>query len=194
VNVGNNVYTPYGNEDEPIEAGDWAPDAPNLVLAPTTTTLFDLLAPFSHTVLVFELPDSSPPMDTKPPSRPASTIKDHLDGRGGYDGDGHRLVDSYPVLPENTPNVGSGRAVEDVNWVLVHTQGHAWRTYNIDTTQTWKPFPLVIVIRPNTYIGAFAHDTQGGAIRNTQLGAQRRNQQPAVQNTQTIQFQAVSML
>ncbi|KAF9507393.1 hypothetical protein BS47DRAFT_1398665 [Hydnum rufescens UP504] len=34
VNIGNKVYMPYGNEDERIQAGDRAPDAPNLVLVP----------------------------------------------------------------------------------------------------------------------------------------------------------------
>jgi hypothetical protein len=53
VNGRNKVYTPYGNGDEPIQAGDRAPDAPNLILipiaedsAPTTMTALDLLTPF----------------------------------------------------------------------------------------------------------------------------------------------------
>jgi hypothetical protein len=110
VNGGNNVYTPYGNEDEPIQAGDRAPDAPNLVLVPvaegavpTTTTLSDLLTPFAHTARVFELPES-PPAE---PSSPTST-QDILRALGKYNKDGHRLVDSYLVLPGNTPDAGSG--------------------------------------------------------------------------------------
>ncbi|KAF9503732.1 hypothetical protein BS47DRAFT_1490361 [Hydnum rufescens UP504] len=57
VNVGNKVYTPYGN-DKPIQAGNRTPDVPNLVLVPVaaeatmTTTLFDLLTPSVHTTFM----------------------------------------------------------------------------------------------------------------------------------------------
>jgi len=162
VKVGNKVYTPYGKDDEPIQAGDRAPDAPNLALVaaePTiTTTLFDLLTPFTHTVLAFELPQS--PAGTEPPS-PASTTKDILAALGKYNKDGHRLVDSYLILPENTPDAGSERVVEGVNQVLVDTHGHARRAYDVDATQALKALPSVIIIRPDTYIGAFIHDAEG---------------------------------
>ncbi|KAF9513735.1 hypothetical protein BS47DRAFT_1457316 [Hydnum rufescens UP504] len=63
VNVGNRVYTPYGN-DKPIQGGNRTPDVPNLVLVPVAaeatmaTTLFDLLTPSVHTTFVFELPEN----------------------------------------------------------------------------------------------------------------------------------------
>jgi len=163
-NVGNKVPRPYGKDDEPIQAGDRAPDAPNLV--PITaeggtkaTTLFDLLTPFTHTALVFEL-RQSPPTDTEPPS-PASTSKDILDVLGKYNKDGHRLIDTYLVLPEHTPDAGLGSVVGGVNQVLVDTQGHARRAYDVDASQDRKALPSVVIIRPDTYIGAFVHDVQG---------------------------------
>ncbi|KAF9513745.1 hypothetical protein BS47DRAFT_1485535 [Hydnum rufescens UP504] len=148
VNGGNKVYTPYGNEDEPIQAGDRAPDAPNLVLvpvtegaAPTTTTLFDLLTPFAHTTLPYFNPG-------------------YIACARKYNKDGHRLVDSYLVLPENTADVGSGRVVGGMNRVVVDTQGHAQRAY-VAATQARNALPSVIIICPDTYIGAFVHDAQG---------------------------------
>ncbi|KAF9507423.1 hypothetical protein BS47DRAFT_1398613 [Hydnum rufescens UP504] len=61
VNMGNKVYTPYGN-DEPIQAGDHAPDAPNLVFVPIAAELIVIMTlpmtPFAHTTLVFKLPES----------------------------------------------------------------------------------------------------------------------------------------
>jgi len=91
--------------------------------APTTTIPFDLLMPFAHTVLVFELRKVRPPPTANPLAAPLQLLRTtHLDGRGKYDKDGHCLMDSYLVLPENTLNPGSGRAVEDVNRVLVDTQ------------------------------------------------------------------------
>jgi len=159
---GNKVYIPYGNEDEPIQAGDRPPDASNLVLVPvaegtasTTTTFFDLLTPFAHTALVFEFPESPP---AEPPS-PTST-QDILHALGKYNKDGHRLVDSYLVLPENTADVGSGRVVGGMNRVVVDTQGHAQRAY-VATTQARNALPSVVIIPPDTYIGAFVHDAQG---------------------------------
>ncbi|KAF9513704.1 hypothetical protein BS47DRAFT_1362259 [Hydnum rufescens UP504] len=106
-----NLHTPLW---EPTR-GRRAPDAPNLVLGPvvaedgagpTTMTLFDRLRPFSHTALVFKLPEGPP---AEPPS-PAST-QDVLHALGKYNKDGHRLVDSHLVLPENTPDAGSGRVI-----------------------------------------------------------------------------------
>jgi len=166
VGVGSKVYTPYGENGEPIQAGDRAPDAPNLV--PITagggaepTTLFDLLTPFAHITLVFEL-QQSPPTDTGPPS-PAPSSKDILDALGKYNKDGHRLIDSYLVLPENTPDAGSGSVLGGVNQVLVDTQGHARRAYDVDASQGRKALPSVVIIRPDTYIGAFVHDVQESA-------------------------------
>jgi hypothetical protein len=66
VNIGNNVS--YGNEDKLMQAGNCAPDVPNLVLvpvdegaAPMTTTLFNLLMPFSHTMLDIRAPGKFSP-------------------------------------------------------------------------------------------------------------------------------------
>ncbi|KAF9514926.1 hypothetical protein BS47DRAFT_829075 [Hydnum rufescens UP504] len=70
VNNVNKVYMPCGDDDKPIQGGGGrAPDAPNLVLGPVvaedgagprTMTLFDRSRPFSHTALVFELPEGPP--------------------------------------------------------------------------------------------------------------------------------------
>ncbi|KAF9505746.1 hypothetical protein BS47DRAFT_1334240 [Hydnum rufescens UP504] len=149
-NVGNKAYTPYGKDDEFIQAGDRAPDAPNLV--PITaegrtkpTTLFDLLTPFTHTALVFELPQS-PPTDTEPPS-PAST-RDILDALGN-------------TIRMDIASSIRTLVLAGLNQVLVDTQGHARRAYDVDASQARKALPSVVIIRPDTYIGAFVYDVQG---------------------------------
>jgi hypothetical protein len=123
---------PYRKDDELIQAGDCAPDAPNLTPiaaeGTVTMTLFDLLKPFAHTAFIVKLLQS-PPTDTKPPS-PVLTSKDILDALGKYNNNCHHLVDLYLIPPENTPDVGLGRVVEGVIWALVDTQGHAQSVRN----------------------------------------------------------------
>ncbi|KAF9505745.1 hypothetical protein BS47DRAFT_1400122 [Hydnum rufescens UP504] len=163
--IGGKVYRPYGNDDEPIQAGDRAPDAPNLDThhrrgrhrANDTLRSPDAFCPYC---IGIRAPAKPPPTDTEPPSS-ASTSKNILDALGKYNKDGHRLVDSYLVLPENTSDASSGRVLGGVNRVLVDTQGHARTAYDVDASQARKTLPSVVIIRPDTYIGAFVHDVQG---------------------------------
>jgi hypothetical protein len=99
-------------------------------------------------VLVFELPEH-PPADRPSPT----STQDMLPALGKYNKDGHRLVDSYLVLPENTPDAGSGRVVGGMNRVLIDTQGHARRAYDVAATEARNALPSVVIIRPHTYIG-----------------------------------------
>ncbi|KAF9503730.1 hypothetical protein BS47DRAFT_1402118 [Hydnum rufescens UP504] len=100
----NKVYMP----------GRRAPDAPNLVLGPvvaedgagpTTMTLFDRLRPFSHTALVFKLPEGPP---AEPPSlhqRRTSCMRSEIQQRWSSP---RRFA---PCSSENTPDAGSGRVI-----------------------------------------------------------------------------------
>jgi hypothetical protein len=44
--------------------------------------------------------------------------------------------------------------------VLVDTQGHARRTYDVYATQARKALPSIVIIRPDTYTGAFVHEVE----------------------------------
>jgi hypothetical protein len=95
-NAGNKVDASYGNEDDPIQAGDRTPDAPNLVLVPVTaeggaeptatTTPFNLLTPLSHMALVFELPRRP----AEPPSLASPRDSLHAHALRRYNKDGYR--------------------------------------------------------------------------------------------------------
>ncbi|KAF9512051.1 hypothetical protein BS47DRAFT_1394594 [Hydnum rufescens UP504] len=128
-------------DGEPIQVGDCPLDASNLV--PVTaegdaipTTLFNLLTPFAHTALVFELPQR-PPTDTEPlvPFNHSLFPRIHLmRGQGEWLG---MWIGCSSIL-----------------------KGHARREYEVDAPQARKPFPLVVIIQPDAYICAFIHDAE----------------------------------
>ena len=130
----------YGVLDEgALVAGDRAPDAPGLVVAPTSTEteaktrLFDVFSPTYHTVLVFT-PDVISSTDVLEASRryPEAVI---------------RLV---IVLPQD-----SGVAVAQAD-VVVDRGGHAYRGY-----LTAKGEKRVVVVRPDGVVGAIVHGAEG---------------------------------
>ncbi|KAG0702987.1 FAD binding domain-containing protein [Suillus ampliporus] len=131
----------YGVLDEGhLEAGDRAPDAPNLLQVgrgeSEVKTLFDLYKPWYHTVLVFapSLSDATPILDaleTCDRSVVRTTVV---------------LPSSAPVTPVASP----------ADLVLVDKEGYAHSAYLVEANQT-----KVFVIRPDGVIGAIVHGAEG---------------------------------
>jgi 2-polyprenyl-6-methoxyphenol hydroxylase-like FAD-dependent oxidoreductase len=131
----------YGVLDEAnLEAGDRAPDAPNMIQVgggeSDVKTLFGLYRPWYHTVLVFA-----------PSHADAASILDALEA---YDGS---IVRSVVILPSSA-SVTSVASTADL--VLVDQEGHAYSAYLVEAGQT-----KVFVIRPDGVVGAIVHGAEG---------------------------------
>ncbi|KAG1899385.1 FAD binding domain-containing protein [Suillus fuscotomentosus] len=131
----------YGVLDEGhLEAGDRAPDAPNMLQVgraePGATTLFSLYRPWYHTILVF-----------------APSLADATPVLGALETYDKSVVRSAVVLPSSA-SVTSVASPADL--VLVDQEGHAYSAYLMEAGQT-----KVFVIRPDGVIGAIVHGTEG---------------------------------
>jgi 2-polyprenyl-6-methoxyphenol hydroxylase-like FAD-dependent oxidoreductase len=131
----------YGVLDEAnLEAGDRAPDAPNMIQVgggeSDVKTLFGLYRPWYHTVLVFA-----------PSHADAASIMDALEA---YDGS---VVRSALILPSSA-SVTFVASPADL--VLVDQEGHAYSAYLVEAGQT-----KVFVIRPDGVVGAIVHGAEG---------------------------------
>ncbi|KAG1904383.1 FAD binding domain-containing protein [Suillus fuscotomentosus] len=127
-------------DEEHLEAGDRAPDAPNLVQVGAgesdVKTLFSLYRPWYHTVLVFA-----------PSHADAAPILGALEA---YD---TSVVRSAVVLPSSasvTP------VASPADFGFVDREGYACSAYTVEAGQT-----RVFVIRPDGVIGAIVHGTEG---------------------------------
>ncbi|KAG0694622.1 hypothetical protein DFH29DRAFT_880596 [Suillus ampliporus] len=127
----------YGVFDEGhLEAGDRAPDAPDVLQAgcgeSDVKTLFGQYRPWYHTVLVFapSLADATPILGDK------SVM--------------HKAV----VLPSSAPVAPVTFSCADV--VLVDQEGYAYSAYHVEANQT-----KVFVTRPDGVIGAIVHGEEG---------------------------------
>ncbi|KAG1791742.1 FAD binding domain-containing protein [Suillus plorans] len=131
----------YGVLDEGhLEAGDRAPDAPNMLhvgrAEPGATTLFSLYRPWYHTILVF-----------------APSLADATPVLGALETYDKSVVRSAVVLPSSA-SVTS--VASPVDLVLIDREGHAYSAYLMEAGQT-----KVFVIRPDGVIGAIVHGTEG---------------------------------
>ncbi|KAG1844656.1 FAD binding domain-containing protein [Suillus subalutaceus] len=131
----------YGIPDEGhLEAGDRAPDAPNILQVwrgeSDVKTLFSLYRPSYHTVLVFA------------PS--LAGAKPILGALEAYD---KSVVRSAVVLPSSATGVTVASATD---LVLVDQEGHAYSAYLMEAGQT-----KVFVIRPDGVIGAIVRGAEG---------------------------------
>ncbi|KAG1745464.1 FAD binding domain-containing protein [Suillus paluster] len=131
----------YGVLDEGhLEAGDRAPEAPNMVQVgrgeSDVKTLFGLYRPWYHTVLVFvpSLSDATP----------------ILSALEACDKGLVRLAVVLPSLAPVTP------VASPADVVLVDQEGHAHSAYLVEANQT-----KVFVIRPDGVIGAIVHGAEG---------------------------------
>ncbi|KAG2033494.1 FAD binding domain-containing protein [Suillus americanus] len=131
----------YGVLDERyLEAGDRAPDAPDMVQVgggeSGLKTLFGLYRPWYHTVLVFA-----------PSHADATPILSALEP---YDSS---VVRSAVILPSSA-SVTSVAPPADL--VLVDQEGHAYSAYLVESGET-----KVFVIRPDGMVGAIVHGAEG---------------------------------
>lgn len=137
----------YGSEGQQLRAGDRAPDAPGLVqLEPKTVNnspsrLFDIFKPTLHTVIVYA---------TKKSLLKASLILEPL--RCIQD----NLLQTLIVIPEETNDLDPTICPAEV--VLTDTGGHAYRGYGIERG---SENPVVVIVRPDGMVGAFATSSAG---------------------------------
>ncbi|KAG0703601.1 FAD binding domain-containing protein [Suillus ampliporus] len=132
----------YGVLDEGhLEAGDRAPDAPNVLQVgrreSDVKTLFSLYRPWYHTVLVF-----------------APSLVDATPILGTLEACDHSVVCKAVVLPSSAPVTPIASSCADV--VLVDQEGYAYSAYLVEANQT-----KVFVIRPDGVIGAIVHGAEG---------------------------------
>ncbi|KAG0694761.1 FAD binding domain-containing protein [Suillus ampliporus] len=124
-----------------LEAGDRAPDAPNMLQVQRgesdVKTLFDLYRPWYHTVLVF-----------------APSLADVTPILGALEACDKRVVRKAVVLPSSAPVVPVASPCADV--VLVDKEGYAYSAYLVEANQT-----KVFVIRPDGVIGAIVRGAEG---------------------------------
>ncbi|KAG2352900.1 monooxygenase [Suillus spraguei] len=131
----------YGVLDEAnLEAGDRAPDAPNMLHVgrgeSDVKTLFGLYRPWYHTVLVFA-----------PSHADATPILGALEA---YD---RSVVRSAVVLPSSASVMS---IASPADFVLVDQEGHAYSAYLVEASRT-----KVFVIRPDGVVGAIVHGAEG---------------------------------
>ncbi|KAG2125947.1 FAD binding domain-containing protein [Suillus clintonianus] len=130
----------YGVLDEGLEAGDRAPDAPDMLQVghekSDVKTLFGLYRPWYHTILVFvpSLADASPIL-------------------GALEACDKSVVRLAVVLPSSA-SVTSVASSADL--VLIDTGGHAHSAYLVAAGKA-----KVFVIRPDGVIGAIVHGAEG---------------------------------
>ena len=138
------VINPYGNEGDPLQAGDRAPEAPKLkdLRSATTddadveTSFFRIFSPAQHTALIF----------TNDPSR-AAPVLDALDRYASG------TVSSVLVLPKT---VAAPLTVGKAGHVLKDTKGHAYEAYAVSEDGL-----TVVIVRPDGVIGAVALGAEG---------------------------------
>ncbi|KAG2362732.1 FAD binding domain-containing protein [Suillus spraguei] len=131
----------YGVLDEEcLEAGDRAPDAPNMLqvgsAVPDVTTLFGLYRPWHHTVLVF-----------------APSLAGAIPILGALEAYDKSVVRSAVVVPSSasvTP------VASPADHVLVDREGYSYSAYLVEASQT-----KVFVIRPDGVIGAIVQGAEG---------------------------------
>ncbi|KAG2125959.1 FAD binding domain-containing protein [Suillus clintonianus] len=127
-------------DEEHLEAGDRAPDAPNMLQVGRgeshVKTLFGLYRPWYHTILVFapSLADSSP----------------ILGALEAYD---KSVVRSAVILP---PSTQVTPVASPANLVLVDEENYAYSAYLVEAGRT-----KVFVIRPDGVIGAIVRGAEG---------------------------------
>lgn len=129
----------YGNEaEQSIRAGDRAPDAPGLTDGDYKTSLFDILKPHQHTVLIF---DSA-----------CANLQQILDALDTWpEGTVQRVV----IIGKDSHCKQSNPSVSAI--VLEDAQGHVFNAYGGIAADGYP----IVVIRPDGVIGAIVKGVEG---------------------------------
>ena len=134
---------PYGSgSDGTLRAGDRAPDAPGLTPVAgdeeALTALFDVFRPVYHTMLLFNLPSSEMAlMLAAAKMYPSNCIK------------------TVAIFPRGT---SKPVVAEKSDLAFIDTNGHAFDGYQVSRDR-----PVIVIVRPDGYIGAIVHGLQGFA-------------------------------
>ena len=141
----------YGVRGHDIRAGDRAPDAPGLVTLAgpkseaqgKTMRIFDLFDPTMHTVLVFSSATSED--ETRGLTQPVLSALERL---------APGLVRTALIVRGDAKDAHVPYA--EVDYVLKDAEGYAFKDYGLEEGKS-----AVVVVRPDTYIGAFALGANG---------------------------------
>ena len=137
------VVDPYrGGLDGTLRGGDRAPAAPGLVdLADeSTTTLYDLLSPSKHTILVFAGEDG--------------VAQEALESVGGAFPQGTaEIVVIHPKSFAGSVPASEARP----HRILLDKEGYAFKHYHVDAADRSRMF----VIRPDGFVGAIVNGLEG---------------------------------
>lgn len=151
---------PYGQQTDRVRAGDRAPDAPVLQIAAVAgesdqdTRLHRLIDTRRHIVLVFPHPNED-----------ASLLSQKVEALAGATASETALL--VAVLPQGTVPAPDLTQSLSAARILVDSQGHARKAYNLDlpdSAGTEDPVLVTaafVVIRPDGYIGAFTNSARG---------------------------------
>ena len=125
----------YGTPGRALQAGDRAPDAPDLIVrgGDVKTRIFDVIDPTKHIALVFA--------DTP-------TLLEALSLCGSLKQLGAGLIRTVLILPKGS-TVSSQDGLEGID-VLLDSEGHAYTGYGILSKE-----PTIVAIRPDGMVGAF---------------------------------------
>lgn len=142
----------YGGYEAGLSAGDRAPDAPGLVVlrcstnmqekikGGDTTSLFKLFNPAKHSIMLFA-----------PPSVDANVIKRVVASVAKFPS-AKDIVQIFHISPFSPPLT----KIEGLDAVLVDVNKHGRGGYLVQNDQV-----VIVVIRPDGYIGAFAKHVEG---------------------------------
>ncbi|EKM55695.1 uncharacterized protein PHACADRAFT_256507 [Phanerochaete carnosa HHB-10118-sp] len=132
---GESTRVAYGEPGQDVRAGDRAPDAP-VSVGGNDTRLFDIFSPAHHTVLLFGVDEKEAGVLGVVRALPSDLVK--------------ILLVSSPGEVHVTTNDESNIVVEDKD-------GHGRRPYGLEG----QTGPVVVVVRPDGMIGAFATSAKG---------------------------------
>ncbi|KAI6018079.1 FAD binding domain-containing protein [Pisolithus microcarpus] len=141
--LGGSAHSAYGEMQEGVlQAGDRAPDAPNLVSVITpnlagSTRMFDIFASTHHTIIIF-----APSLATPAVQSMIVTLQGVIS---------KELAKRVVVLPGSHSEPG-----EHVEKVLVDQAGHAYRGYVVEEGGI-----KIVVVRPDGVVGAIVHGVVG---------------------------------
>ena len=127
------AYVGYPEGD--LRAGDRAPDAPALVSSnDSETALFSIFKPYYHTILIFATGTATTEAEDivkVAKTYPEGTVRTIILGRNGI-----------PSV------VADAEAYYD-------KEGYAYKAYHVP-----EDVLTIVVVRPDSYVGCFAHDAQ----------------------------------